>query len=116
MANYPNADNSPGYDYDMPPGGLAYNNARSAGSFTVQLRDATVVEDAEAHAGDIVLITAFGVTAGPGEKAALMVAGAVNTPAGIYVSSVVAGSFVVTHDNHADAEGSTFYYVIFPSF
>jgi hypothetical protein len=110
MTLYPNADNSPGYDYAPDPGGLAYNNARTSGSFTVGADGTTTVVDANVVVGDIVLITASNL------KGAAVIAGIGNTPSGIYVSSVVNGSFVVTHDNHADAEGSTFYYVAFPSF
>ena len=110
MALYPNADNSPGYDYAPDPGGLAYNNARTSGSFTISAASVTTVVDANVYSGDVVLITASNL------QGAKMIAGIGNTPSGIYVSSVVNDSFVVTHDDHADAEGSTFYYVALPSF
>jgi len=110
MANYPNADNSPGYNYDPDPGGLAYNNARSSGSFTISAEGTTTVVDADARVGDIVIITASS------QKGATMIAGGTNVTSGIYVSSVTEAGFVVTHDDHAEALDSTFYYVIFPSF
>ena len=107
MTNYPNADNSPGYDYDADPGNLAYNNARSSGSFTCAAATSTTITDSSVRAGDTVVITATNAAA------ALVVTGVAPTTGAIYVSSVVAGSFVVTHD--ADAENATFNYVVFPS-
>jgi len=110
MADYPNADNSPGYNYAPQPGTTMYNNARSSGSFDISTIATTTIVDADVKVGDIVLLTAADA------KAATMIAGGTNVTAGIYVSSVVAGSFVVTHDDHAAAQDSTFYYVVFPSF
>ena len=110
MANYPNADNSPGYNYDPDPDGVSYRNARSTGSFTISTEDTTTVVDADARVGDIVIL------APSNQKAASMLAGAANVTAGIYVSSVTGDGFVVTHDNHDSALDSTFYYAIFPSF
>jgi hypothetical protein len=110
MANYPNADNSPGYNYDAAPGILTPRNARSSGSFTISNIATTTVVDAEAETGDIVILVATN------QKAATMIAGGTNVTAGIYVSSVTGAGFVVTHTDHAAAQGSTFYYVIFPRF
>jgi len=110
MADYPNADNTPGYDYDPDTDGITHNNARSTGSFTVSNIGTTTVVDADARAGDIVIITANG------QKGASMLAGDTDVTAGIYVSSVTNDGFVVTHDDTAASLGSTFYYAIFPSF
>jgi len=110
MANYPNADNSPGYNYDPDPDGVSYRNARSTGSFTISTEGTTTVVDADAEVGDIVII------APSSQKAASMFAGATDVEAGIYVSSVTEDGFVVTHDNADAALASTFYYAIFPSF
>jgi len=116
MADYPNADNTPGYDYDPDTDGITHNNARSTGSFTVSNIGTTTVVDADARAGDIVIITANG------QKGASMLAGAGtfgqpdDVTAGIYVSSVTNDGFVVTHNDTAASLGSTFYYAIFPSF
>ena len=110
MADYPNADNTPGYDYDPDTDGITHNNARSTGSFTVSNIGTTTVVDADARAGDIVIITANG------QKGASMLAGDTDVTAGIYVSSVTNDGFIVTHDDTAASLGSTFYYAIFPSF
>jgi len=110
MADYPNADNTPGYDYDPDTDGITHNNARSTGSFTIGNIGTTTVVDADAKVGDIVIITASS------QKAASMFAGATDVEAGIYVSSVTEDGFVVTHDNADAALASTFYYAIFPSF
>ena len=110
MTNYPNADNSPGYSYDPDPGGLAYNNARSSGSFTCANATTTTITDSSVRAGDTVVITATNA------KGALVITGVAaptDYSSAIYVSSVVAGSFVVTHD--ATATTATFNYVVFPS-
>ena len=110
MADYPNADNSPGYNYAPQPGTTMYNNARSSGSFDISTIATTTIVDADVKVGDIVLLTAADA------KAATMIAGGTNVTAGIYVSSVVDGSFVVAHDNDSDAEGSIFNYAVFRSF
>lgn len=110
MTDYPNADNSPGYNYAPDPGVLAYNNARTSGAFTCAQAATTTITDAKVKVGDIVLITATNL------KASAMIAGKTNVTAAIYVSSVIVGSFVVTHDNNATAAGSTFNYVVLPSF
>ena len=107
MTNYPNADNSPGYNYDPDPGNLAYNNARSSGSFTCAAATSTTITDSSVRAGDTVVITATNA------KGALVITAVEPYPLAIYVSSVVAGSFVVSHDD--DAENATFNYVVFPS-
>ena len=110
MADYPNADNTPGYDYDPDTDGITHNNARSTGSFTISNIGTTTVVDADAKVGDIVIITANG------QKGASMLAGATGVTAGIYVSSVTEAGFVVTHDDTSQSLDSTFYYAIFPSF
>ncbi len=110
MTDFPNADNSPGYSYAADPGVLAYHNARSTGTFTVAEADTTTITDVNVKVGDVVLLTAANA------KAAAMIAGGTDVTAGIYVSSVVGGSFVVTHDNNATAGGSIFNYVVLPSF
>ena len=110
MTNYPNADNSPGYNYDPDPGNLAYNNARSSGSFTCANATTTTITDSSVRAGDTVVITATNA------KGALVITGVAPYPLAIYVSSVVAGSFVVSHDDDAGlATAATFNYVVFPS-
>jgi hypothetical protein len=110
MTDYPNADSSLGYVYDPDSGGVAYNNARSTGSFTISTEDTTTVIDTEVQVGDIVIITAAN------QKAATMIAGGADVTASIYVSAVVPDSFTVTHDNSNAALGSIFYYAVFPSF
>lgn len=110
MAKYPNADNSPGYDYAADPGGLAYNNARAAGSFTLADAVTTTVTADNVKAGDTILLTAAD------SDAALVIMGDTGATAGIYVSSVANGSFVVTHNSTAPATGATFNYVALPSF
>jgi hypothetical protein len=108
MTNYPNADNSPGYDYAADPGGLAYNNARTTGTFDLAATATTTVTDTKVQSGDVVLLTAADV------EAASVMSGGAGATAGIYVSSVANGSFVVTHNT--DLTGATFNYVALPSF
>lgn len=111
MPNYPQTGElGPGYNYAPDPGTITYNNARTSGTFMISEVGTTTVVDTDVVAGDIVLITAKDA------KAAVMIAGNGNVPSGIYVSTVTNDSFTVTHDDHADAQGSTFYYVAFPSF
>jgi len=111
MANYPQTGElQPGYVYAPDPGGLAYNNARTSGTFTISADATTTTIDADVKLGDIVLITATS------QKGATMIAGGTNVVNGLYVSAVNGGSFTVTHDDHASAQGSTFNYVVFPSF
>ena len=110
MTQYPNADNSPGYNYAPDPGGLAYNNARTTGTFVLADAVTTTQVDADVQAGDIILLTAAD------SDAALVVSGAAGATAGIYVSSVANGSFVVTHNSTSPATGATFNYAAYPSF
>jgi hypothetical protein len=110
MTQYPNADNSPGYNYAPDPGGMAYNNARTSGTFTISADTTTTVVDADVKVGDIILITPANA------KAAVVVTGAGGLTAGVYVYSVANGSFIIEHDDSADAQGSVFNYVAFPSF
>lgn len=111
MPNYPQTGElQPGYTYAPDPGGLAYNNARTSGTFTISADATTTKVDADVKLGDVVLLTANS------SKGATMIAGGTNVTAGIYVSAVNGGSFTVTHDDHADAQDSTFNYVVFPSF
>jgi hypothetical protein len=77
------------------------------GTLTISGVGTTTVTDPKILAGAHVMITPSSA------KAATMIAGGANVTSGIYVSSVVDGSFVVTHDDHADAEGSTFDYIVF---
>jgi hypothetical protein len=114
MGNYPERTTSTipsaGYVYDADPPMVAYNNARATGSFTVALATTTTVTDVFIKAGDVVIIAAKNA------KAANILAAAGTLSAAIYVSSVVDGSFVVTHNNDAGAAGAIFYYSVFRNF
>lgn len=112
MPNYPAAGDAVGYVY---PAGhrlstVAYNNAKATGSFTVALATTTTITSQDIRSGDIVILAAKNA------KASTMLSGGTNVTSGIYVSAVVSGSFTVTHDNHADAAGSIFYYSVFRNF
>ena len=109
MTNCPNADNSPGYSYAPDPGGLAYNNARTSGTFEISADTNTTKVDADVKATDIILITAANAKAG-------VLVGAGTDAAGVYIASVSNGSFLVEHDQSATAQGSLFNYVVFPPF
>ena len=112
MANYPEAGDSTGYVYnrnfDIPM--TAYNNAKVASYFTATLAATTTVSDVRIRAGDLVLLSAKNA------DAALVIAGDAGALLGIYVSSVVDGSFVVTHDTDALVDGSEFYYSVLRTF
>lgn len=114
MANYPERTTSTipsaGFVYAPDPPMVAYNNARATGSFTVALAATTTVSDVLIKAGDVVILSATNV------KAADLLAGVGLASSGVYVSSVVDGSFVVTHDNDASIAGAIFYYSVFRNF
>jgi hypothetical protein len=108
MADYPAAGASTGYvydrDFDIPM--AAYNNAKVAGSFTATRATTTTVSDVRIRAGELVMLTAKNA------DGAAVFAGVVDAPLGIYVSSVVDGGFVVTHDDSATVDGAQFYYAV----
>jgi hypothetical protein len=114
MANYPERTTSTipsaGFVYNADPPMVAYNNARAAGSFTVALATSTTIENVFIKSGDVVILAA------KNEKAADLLAGVGAASSGIYVSSVVDGSFVVTHDNDASIAGAIFYYSVLRNF
>ena len=111
MADYPRAGDSTGIVYDVQRRlpFSAYNNARAAGALTVALATSTTVSNVDIRSGDVVLLF-------PANLKATRMQGGTDAASGIYVSSVVDGSFVVTHDLDADAEGSIFNYAIFRNF
>jgi len=113
MANYPAAGDSTGYVYnrnfDIPM--TAYNNAKVASYFTATLAATTTVSDVRIRVGDLVLLSAKNA------DAALVISGkSPEAPLGIFVSSVVDGGFVVTHDTDAVVDGSEFYYSVLRTF
>jgi len=113
MANYPAAGASTGYVYnrnfDIPM--TAYNNAKVASYFTATRAATTTVSDVRIRAGDLVLLSAKNA------DAALVIAGtAPESPNAIYVSSVVNGGFVVTHNDSETVDGSQFYYSVLRTF
>lgn len=114
MGNYPERTTSTipsaGYVYTPDPPMVAYNNARATGSFTVASATTTTVTDVFIKSGDVVILAATN------QKAADLLAGVGLASSGIYVSSVIDGSFVVTHDNDASIAGATFYYSVFRNF
>jgi len=81
---------------------------KAAGTCTLALAATTTVNDAAVGAASRILL--FPTNA---EAAVVVGCGTANVLTGIHVSAKNAGvSFVLTHDNHADAEGATFDYVI----
>jgi hypothetical protein len=114
MANYPERTTSTipsaGFVYTPDPAMVAYNNARAAGSFTVALATTTTVSNVFIKTGDVVILAAAN------EKAADVLAGVDLASSCIYVSSVVDGSFIVTHDSDATVAGAIFYYSVFRNF
>ena len=85
----------------------AYNNAKVAGSFTATRATTTAVSDERIRPGDLVILTAKNA-----DGASVIAGLALEAPNGIFVSSVVDGSFVVTHDNSETVDGSQFYYSV----
>jgi hypothetical protein len=77
------------------------------GTLTLANATTTTVSDSRILADAQVLLNPTSA------QAALVVLGGTNFTSGIYVSSVVDGSFVVTHDAHVTGPNATFDYVVF---